>query len=69
MRASIRFLPALLLLTTVGLGAAPSEVADAVQRGDTAAVRQSVQAVILAYRKTFDQQSVLWESARVCVAT
>jgi len=37
--------------------------------GDTAAVRQSVQAVILAYRKTFDQQSVLWESARVCVAT
>jgi len=27
-----------------------------------------VQAVIQAYRKTFDQQSVLWESARVCVA-
>jgi len=24
--------------------------------------------VIEAYRKTFEQQSVLWESARVCVA-
>ena len=36
--------------------------------GDTAAERQSVQAVIQAYRKTFEQQSVLWESARVCVA-
>ena len=35
---------------------------------DTAAARQSVQAVIEAYRKTFEQQSVLWESARVCVA-
>ena len=35
---------------------------------DTAAARQSVQSVIEAYRKTFDQQSVLWESARVCVA-
>ena len=30
-------------------------------------VRQSVQSVIEAYRKAFDQQSVLWESARVCV--
>ena len=36
--------------------------------GDTLAERQSVQAVIKAYRKAFDQQSVLWESARVCVA-
>jgi len=36
--------------------------------GDTAAERQSVHAVIQAYRKAFDQQSVLWESARVCVA-
>jgi hypothetical protein len=36
--------------------------------GDTTAARQSVQAVIQAYRKAFDQQSVLWESARVCVA-
>jgi hypothetical protein len=36
---------------------------------DTAAARQSVQAVIEAYRKTFQQQSVLWESSRVCVAS
>jgi hypothetical protein len=35
---------------------------------DTAAARQSVQAVIEAYRKKFEQESVLWESARVCVA-
>ena len=35
---------------------------------DTAAARQAVQAVIEAYRKTFEQESVLWESARVCVA-
>ena len=35
---------------------------------DTAPARQSVQSVIEAYRKAFDQQSVLWESARVCVA-
>lgn len=35
---------------------------------DTAAARQSVQSVIEAYRKAFDQESVLWESARVCVA-
>jgi len=34
---------------------------------DTGAARQSVQAVIQAYRKGFDQQSVLWESSRVCV--
>jgi hypothetical protein len=36
---------------------------------DTPAARQAVQAVIAAYRKAFDQQAVLWESARVCVAT
>jgi len=36
--------------------------------GDTAEARQSVQAVIQAYRRNFDQQSVLWESSRVCVA-
>ena len=36
---------------------------------DTAAARQSVQSVIEAYRKTFEQQSVLWESARVCVSS
>ena len=35
---------------------------------DTAAARQSVQTVAEAYRKAFEQQSVLWESARVCVA-
>ena len=35
---------------------------------DTAAARQAVLAVIEAYRKTFEQQSMLWESARVCVA-
>ena len=35
---------------------------------DTAPARQSVQAVIEAYRKKFEQESVLWESARVCVA-
>ena len=37
--------------------------------GDTPAERQSVQAVIQTYRKAFDQESVLWESARVCVAS
>ena len=36
---------------------------------DTAAARQSVQSVIERYRKTFDQESVLWETSRVCVAS
>ena len=36
---------------------------------DTREARQSVLALIEAYRKTFEQQSVLWESARVCVAS
>jgi hypothetical protein len=36
---------------------------------DTAASRAAVQAVIDRYRKAFDQQSVLWESSRVCVAS
>ena len=36
---------------------------------DTAAARGSVQGVIERYRKTFDQESVLWETARVCVAS
>ena len=36
---------------------------------DTAEARQSVQSVIETYRKMFEQQSVLWESARVCVAS
>jgi hypothetical protein len=35
---------------------------------DTPAARKLVQDVIETYRKTFEQQSVLWESARVCVA-
>jgi hypothetical protein len=35
---------------------------------DTDAARQSVRAVIQAYRNAFDQQSVLWENARVCAA-
>ena len=35
---------------------------------DTPAARQLVQSLIDSYRKAFDQQSVLWESARVCVA-
>jgi len=36
---------------------------------DTAAARASVQGVIERYRKTFDQESVLWETARVCVTS
>ena len=36
---------------------------------DTAAARQSVQEVIQTYRKSFEQESVLWESSRVCVAS
>ena len=35
---------------------------------DTPQARESVQAVIARYRKMFDQQSVLWETARVCAA-
>jgi hypothetical protein len=33
---------------------------------DTVDARRSVQEIIEIYRKTFEQQSVLWESARVC---
>ena len=36
---------------------------------DSAAARASVQEVIERYRKQFDQESVLWETARVCVAS
>jgi len=36
---------------------------------DTAAARDSVQALMTRYRKTFDQESVLFETARVCAAT
>jgi hypothetical protein len=33
---------------------------------DTPAAREAVQAVIARYRKAFEQESVLWETARVC---
>ena len=36
---------------------------------DTHAAQQAVQAVIASYRKAFEQESVLWETARVCVAS
>jgi hypothetical protein len=36
---------------------------------DTSAARSSVQAVIARYRQKFDQESVLWETAQVCVAS
>ena len=36
---------------------------------DTPDARQGVQGIIHAYRKAFEQQSVLWESSRVCVAS
>ena len=35
---------------------------------DNAQARQSVQEVIASYRRVFEQQSVLWESSRVCGA-
>lgn len=35
---------------------------------DTTAARESVQVMIARYRKTFEQESVLWETARVCAA-
>ena len=35
---------------------------------DTATAQESVQAVIGRYRKAFEQESVLWETARVCAA-
>lgn len=35
---------------------------------DTTTANAFVQDVITKYRKQFDQQSVLWETARVCVA-
>jgi len=36
---------------------------------DTVAARQSVHQVIERYRKAFEQQSVLWETSRVCIAS
>jgi len=35
---------------------------------DTEAARQKVQAVIDRYRKSFEQESVLWETSHVCSA-
>ncbi len=35
---------------------------------DTADARAALQTVIARYRKSFDQESVLWETARVCTA-
>ena len=35
---------------------------------DTVDARRAVQELIAAYRKQFEQQSVLWESSRVCVS-
>jgi hypothetical protein len=36
---------------------------------DTAAAREAVQTVIARYRAKFEQESVLWETARVCTAS
>jgi hypothetical protein len=36
---------------------------------DTTQARQSVKDVIASYRRMFEQESVLWESARVCGAS
>lgn len=35
---------------------------------DVAEAQTAVQSVISQYRKQFDQESVLWETARVCIA-
>jgi hypothetical protein len=37
--------------------------------GDTAEARTAVQELIATYRRLFDQESVLWESSRVCVSS
>lgn len=39
-----------------------------VEHPDTEAARRSVEAIIAAYKKAFDQESVLWESEKVCAA-
>lgn len=36
---------------------------------DTPAAREAIKALIARYRKAFDQQSVLWETSKVCVAS
>ena len=35
---------------------------------DTVEARRAIQEVITTYRKNFEQQSVLWESSRVCIS-
>jgi Protein of unknown function (DUF3574) len=35
---------------------------------DTAAVRTALGAIVAGYKRAFQQESVLWESARVCAA-
>ena len=40
-----------------------------VVHADTAEARGSVLSVIAKYRQAFDQESVLWESSRVCIAS
>jgi hypothetical protein len=36
---------------------------------DNDEAKRAVQGLVEAYRRTFEQESVLWESARVCVAS
>jgi len=36
---------------------------------DTPSAQEAVQAVIARYRKAFEQESVLWETARVCAVS
>ena len=36
---------------------------------DTVEARRAVQELIATYRRLFDQESVLWESSRVCVSS
>jgi Protein of unknown function (DUF3574) len=36
---------------------------------DTPSAQEAVQSVISRYRKAFEQESVLWETARVCAAS
>ena len=36
---------------------------------DTSAARAAIQEIIARYRRAFDQQSVLWETAKICAAS
>ena len=38
------------------------------EHSDTDVARKAVREVIGGYRKSFEQESVLWETARVCAA-